>query len=303
MRQKVDAALADLTAEVIANIENDPGNWTQPWKDALGNGFPINVLTRKRYQGGNVMVLSVTAMLNGWPQNVWGTYKQWQGLEGQVKKGEKGTLGLFWKIVEKEDKETGETRTFPILNGFWLFNVSQVEGGEQITKDRFGDGLNGDVEPITRAEEFFAEVGADVTHALQDQAFYSPTRDTITLPLREQFDDANRYYATLAHEHVHWTGHSTRCNRQLDKSSRFGDDPYAKEELVAELGAVFVGGYLGLDVEPLTHSGAQYLQHWLKVLKEDSKVLWNVLSLAGKAFEWLVEEAGENGGSDDEQGE
>ncbi len=135
--------------------------------------------------------------------------------------------------------------------------------------------------PVANAEAYFSAVGADVRHG-GDRAFYCPSQDFILLPNPEGFVDAASYYSTLGHEHIHWTGTEKRCDRQFGK--RFGDQAYAYEELVAELGSAFLCAALGLDGK-LQHP--EYLGHWAKVLKAEPKTLWTVGSKASQAVAFL----------------
>ena len=302
---KMDAALAAMTAQVIEAIENDPGNWTKPWADTLAGGLPVNVATKKRYNGGNIFWLTIVAQGQNFPTNVWGTYKQWASVGGQVRKGEVSTLGMFYKqifITEEVDGEEKRKR-IPVLKSFPLFNAAQVEGADEIVAERFPQPDVGEVSPIDHAEKFFAEVGADVRFG-GDRAFYRHTAgfdgdvDFIQLPERDTFRSAEDFYGTMGHEHVHWTGYKDRLDRT--KGKHFGDEVYAREELVAELGSAFLNGYLGIS-GPTGCGHAAYLASWLKVLKEEPRALWSAVGDAAKALDFLVHEAGENGDAFDDE--
>lgn len=301
---KIDSALADMTQQVIDSIESDPGNWTKPWVSSLSNGLPINVATKNRYSGGNVFWLTIVSVSRGYSTNVWGTYKQWASVGGQVRKGSVSTLGMFYKPIRITEKKNGEEveKTIPLLKSFPLFNADQVEGGVEIARERFNVEDREGVDPIEHAEEFFTNVGADLRFG-GDQAFYAhgAGADYIQVPVRDDFLSSEAFYATLAHEHTHWTGGPARLNRT--KGKHFGDEVYAREELVAELGSAFLLGYLGIDTEAKGCGNAAYLASWLKVLKSEPKALWSVAGDAAKALDFLVHEAGENGVEDDEDEE
>jgi antirestriction protein ArdC len=117
---------------------------------------------------------------------------------------------------------------------------------------------------------------------------YSPSSDHIQMPQFQAFEELGAYYATLAHEHTHWTAKADRCDRQLGK--RFGDNAYAVEELIAELGAAFTCAHLGLGTEPRADH-ATYIQSWLKVLKSDKRAIVTAASKAQQACDWLVRRA------------
>src|SRR5881396_1282724 len=108
------------------------------------------------------------------------------------------------------------------------------------------------------------------------------------MPPFQAFEEPGAYYATLAHEHTHWTAKADRCDRQLGK--RFGDNAYAAEELIAELGAAFVCAHLGLSTEP-REDHAQYIQSWLRVLKADKRAIFTAASNARQACDWRVQQS------------
>lgn len=273
-----------VTNEIIAAIENgEAGTWMKPWVDM--GGLPINATTRKAYSGGNVLVLLITGHLNEYPSQEWATYKQWEAIGAQVKKGEKSTSCVRWNPVAcKEHKKAGvqnrcrDCRMLPF--GFALFNAAQVDG---YTPEPPAAGLS-ESERLTIAEEWFAAIGATVKHG-GDGAYYAPVGDYINMPTFAQFESPVTYYAVMAHEHTHWTGHADRCARDLQ--GRFGDDKYAAEELVAELGAAFICATLGISVA--THPNhIDYTAHWLKILRADSKAIFTAAGLASKAVEYMI---------------
>src|SRR5579862_2990935 len=145
-------------------------------------------------------------------------------------------------------------------------------------------------ERIAQADAFFGGIGATVRHG-GNQAFYAPVSDHIQMPPFAAFRDAVSYYSTLAHEHTHWTATAGRCDRQLGK--RFGDNAYAAEELIAELGAAFTCAHLGLSTEP-REDHAQYIQSWLRVLKADTKAVFTAASKAQQAADFMIQRAGDS---------
>lgn len=282
MSAKTDTVFENLTASFIARIEEGiAGEWSKPWID-LGEGLPRNAKTGKAYRGGNVLIAYATALHNGWEGPWWATYKQWDELGAQVRKGEKSTRLIFWKFLDKAD-EDGKVRRIPFANVFNVFHAAQIEGWEAPAVEE-----RDTPDQIASAESFFAAVGADVRIG-GDRAYYVPASDYIAVPALAQFDDAAAYYATLGHEHAHWTGHKNRIGREL--SGRFGSESYAAEELVAELAAAFLCATLGLSPTPRPDHAA-YLANWLKVLRNDSKALWKAASLAQEAHDHLCKAAG-----------
>lgn len=269
---------ASVTASIVKQIVAGAGEWKMPWQAIADAGEPVNATTHKAYRGGNHLVLGMVAVGRGWSGH-WATYKQWQSVGAQVRRGEKSTYGVKWSVVE--DRKTGETKLVPFT--FSVFAAEQVDGfdvperAELDTPDRIDD-----------AERFFAAVGADVRHG-GNRAFYKPSDDFIQLPELGQFGEAAAYYATAAHEHAHWTGHASRLGR--DMLSRFGSAGYAAEELVAELSAAFTCARLGISTTPRPDHAA-YLDSWLSILKADASALFTAASKAQAASDFLADRAG-----------
>lgn len=269
---------ASVTAEVVRQIEAGAGEWRMPWQAIAGAGEPVNASTGVGYRGGNHVVFGMVAVARGWSGH-WATYKQWQSLGAQVRRGEKSTYGVKWSAVE--DKVTGDRKLIPFT--FSVFSAEQVDGWAAPERAALDT-----PERIDEAEGFFGRLGADVRHG-GNRAAYSPAGDFIVLPELGQFDDAPAYYSTRAHESAHWTGHGSRLGR--DMSGKFGSDAYAMEELVAELSAAFTCARLGLSMAPRPDHAA-YLASWLRVLKADVSALFTAASKAQAASDWLADRAG-----------
>jgi antirestriction protein ArdC len=261
-----------------------------PWHTGGRHAFsPINVTSRKPYRGINTVCLWAAAQAKGYERGEWATYQQWQERGAQVRKGEKATTVVFWKFAhdsaESEDGDeshrAGSSRLL-FTRGYSVFNAAQVDG--YAPKADTEATLN---ERIAHADAFFAAVAAEVRHG-GNRAYYSPGTDHIQMPPFGAFVDGVSYYSTLAHEHTHWTASAARCDRELGK--RFGDNAYAAEELIAELGAAFTCAHLGLSTEP-REDHAQYLASWLKVLKADTRAIFTAASKAQQAADWLTHRA------------
>ncbi len=268
-----------VTDRIIAAMENGVVPWRKPW---TGSGGPTSLTTGKPYRGINSLILEVVAMSEGYDLPLWGTYKQAQALGGNVRKGEKGTPVVLWKPMEKE-KEDGSTESFMMMRYFTVFNVAQMENIEIPEKFLVKR------EPVAVldgvAEALAYPGGPDVRHAQQDQAYYSSAKDEIVLPLLEQFTSPERYAATALHEVTHSTGHADRLDRGLGNT--FGCEKYAQEELVAEIGAAMLATHLGIEVQWEQH--AAYLTSWLKVLKEDRKMIVQAAQKAQKAVDHVLD--------------
>jgi antirestriction protein ArdC len=278
-----------ITGQIVAELENGVRPWHKPW--AAGHlAGPVSRPLRangKPYSGINVLMLWITAMERGYGAPIWMTYRQAREIGAQVRKGEKGTLVVYAsKILRSEqDTKTGEEqeREIPFLKGYTVFNVEQIDGLPAHYTAAHAPRLNPE-QRIGEAEAFFAATGADIKHG-GGEACYIPSLDIVRMPAFESFTDAGAYYATLAHECVHWTQHPKRLDRDFG-GKRFGDCAYAMEELVAELGAAFLCADLELTPR-IRDDHAPYIAGWLKALKDDRRAIFTAASHAQKAADFL----------------
>jgi antirestriction protein ArdC len=215
------------------------------------------------------------------------TFKQALEFKAYVRKGEQGSVVVYAdKIIRTEtDADTGEAsaHAIPFMKGYTVFNVEQIDG----LPTRFyanAEPRLESVQRIARVESFIAATGANVRHG-GNRAFYSPASDHVQMPIIEAFRDAESYYATLAHETTHWTRHPSRLDRDFGRK-RFGDEGYAMEELVAELGAAFLSADLDLTPE-VRDDHASYIASWIKVLKNDKRAIFSAASHAQRAADFL----------------
>lgn len=268
----------EITDQMIAAIEGGmvDGKWTRPWT-MLGS-MPTNIQTGKLYSGMNALLLG---LMGG---GMWGTYKQWASLSTEevpvnVRKGEKGQ-GIIRPLMSKD--KTDPTR----MNIYgWacatVFHSTQVDGYEAPAIDTDRTFI-----PNQRAEEVIADTGADIRHG-GDRAFYVPSQDFVQSPDKLQFDSEADYYSTMLHELAHWTGHSTRLDRSLN-TTRFGNEAYAFEELVAELASTFMSAELGVHVG-FQENHAKYIAGWLKIMKGDKGAVIMAASQAQKAATFIID--------------
>jgi antirestriction protein ArdC len=278
-----------ITADIVAQLEAGARPWHQPWNAKHAAGGITRPLRNngQPYQGVNILVLWLTAFQRGFACPIWLTFNQAKELGGFVKKGEHGATVVYANSFEKTgtDADTGEetTERIPFLKAYTVFNAEQVEGlpGHYYALAQTKPNL---AERLDHAETFFTSTRFDTRHG-GNRAFYSPSLDYIQLPPFESFENRESYYSTRAHESIHATRHETRLNRSFD-SKRFGDDGYAVEELVAELGAAFLCADLGITPEVMPEH-ASYLNAWLKVLKADKRAIFTAASHASKAAEYL----------------
>ncbi len=278
-----------ITDRIAAAIEAGAGTWQMPWHpgaDGTAPRLPVNAATGKSYRGINTVVLWATARAESYPSAVWATYRQWAKLGAQVRRGEQSSPVLFWKINGPDEGEDGGStggggdgcRPRVFARGYSVFNAAQVDGYEAPALPALPE-----PERIGHAEAFFAALGADIRHG-GNRACYVPSLDQVRMPPFPAFRDAVAYYATLAHEATHLTGHPSRCNRDL--RGRFGEEAYAAEELVAELGAAFVCADLALTPEPRPDHAA-YVASWLKVLRGDKRAIFTAAAKAQVAADWM----------------
>ncbi|WP_026381711.1 ArdC family protein [Afifella pfennigii] len=279
-----------VTDQIVSELEKGVRPWLKPWnaEHAAGritrplraNGIP--------YRGINILMLWAAATGNGFAAPLWLTYKQAQELGGQVRKGEKGSLVVYANTITRteQDTETGEDleRQIPFMKGYTVFNAEQVDG----LPAHFYALQEPALDPVARderAEAFFAATRADIRHG-GNQAYYAIGEDRVQMPPFEAFRDAQSYYATLAHELTHWTRHPSRLDREFGRK-KWGDEGYAREELVAELGAAFLSAELDLTPEPRADH-ASYIASWLKVLKDDKRAIFTAAAHAQRAADYLI---------------
>lgn len=264
-----------ITDHILGAVDS-AGKW-QPCWHGITSPRPTNVTNGHRYQGVNILTCWVAQMVHDYPTQQWGSYKQWQAAGAQVKKGEKGTPILFYKQLSSEDPED-HGRIF--ARSSYVFNAAQVDGWTQPD----------DVHPITEherihtIEEWVQSVRFQAAIAESDEgsAYYKPSTDQIVMPRFSRFVSAEHYYAVLFHELTHWTG----AKHRLDREFRREKSEYAKEELVAELGAAFLAADFGI-VASTREDHTAYIASWLKALKDDKRLIVRAASLASKAAEYL----------------
>lgn len=278
----------EITATLIAQIEASPGEPVLPWRRAnLATDLPSNALTKKPYSGINIISLWSAAIDKGFNTSIWATYRQWAELGCQVRSGERSSSVIFFKEFEtapdpSDEADNGKRRVARTSN---VFNAEQVDG---FALPEPPVSL-GPVERLERVDAFITATGAHVFHG-GSRAFYRPSTDYIQMPDEAFFYDSEKhsrtesYYAVLTHECIHWSGAKQRLNRELGK--RFGDSAYAAEELVAEIGAAFLCAELGITQDTRTDH-AQYLAHWLKLLKSDNRAIFTAAAKASEAVAFL----------------
>ncbi|HEI8505925.1 TPA: DUF1738 domain-containing protein [Serratia marcescens] len=299
-----------VTDNIIGAIERGTLPWRKPWRTDrkqvyTGSVMPQNGTTGYHYNGVNVLLLWLAAQERGFHSHRWLTYRQAEAAGGHVRAGETATLAVVFKPWDKQvedadgkpqfDEQGNPLKTrIPMLKPLYLFNVAQCDNLPEtvvgVMPAEVPDEDDAWVDAKTQAQvnSLVEACGVRVEQVYQDRAFYTPLRDQIVLPQAQQFRTEADYWSTLLHELVHSTGHATRLNREgiTSSSRRFGDPVYAFEELVAELGSAFMCAQLGVfgDVQ---HDS--YLEHWLRVLREDKRALFRAAKQAREASEFLLQ--------------
>ena len=277
-----------VTERIIADLEQGVRTWLKPWHSEHAAGRITRPLRHNGtpYRGMNILLLWGEAVAKGYAAPIWMTYKQAQELGANVRKGEHGSLVVYANSISKtETNDKGEDveREIPFMKGYTVFNVEQVDG---LPAHYYAQPVNPLPlsERIEAADAFMKATGAAIHHG-GNSAFYAPARDVVQLPPFEAFKDKESYYATALHELTHWTKHKDRLERDFS-AKRFGDTGYAREELVAELGAAFLCADLGITPD-IRDDHAAYLGHWLNVLKEDKRAIFSAAAHAQRAADYL----------------
>ncbi len=277
-----------VTNKIVADLEQGVRTWLKPWNVGHTEGRITRPLRAngKPYQGINVLMLWGEAITNGFVIPVWMTYKQAAELGAHVRKGAKGSQVVYAdKITRTETGADGEEIASQIafMKAYTVFNCEQIEGLPAHFYPAPPPVLTA-LERIEAGETFAARTHATIRHG-GNRAYYSASTDHVQLPPFETFRDSESYYATLLHELTHWTKHESRLNREFGRK-RWGDEGYAAEELVAELGAAFLCADLGITPEP-REDHAAYLASWLTVLKNDKRAIFTAAAHAQKAADFL----------------
>ncbi|AZO33551.1 MAG: DUF1738 domain-containing protein [Mesorhizobium sp.] len=274
-----------VTETLLAQIDGaNPEEWTCPWHRT--GGLPKNGKTGFKYRGINILGLWCAARRFGFADARWATYRQWQALGAQVRRGEKGSFVHFFRDADNsKDRaesrdQSAQTHRRYIMRTSVVFNADQVDG---LTREPSPN------PPVTLSTDTFDEFMAATGAALRfggNEAFYCPVRDEIHLPPLNCFKTPEGYTATVGHELLHWTGAKSRLSRDL--SARYGELGYAAEELVAEIGSAFLLAGLGLANTPHPNH-ARYVASWLPLLQKDPRAIFTAATQASRATDWLFD--------------
>ncbi|MBY5594089.1 DUF1738 domain-containing protein [Rhizobium leguminosarum] len=279
---KVAELYQSVTNAIIKQLEEGVPPWVKPWKDEHRKGIgmiPSNLITGRLYSGGNILLLWLTAQAREYPSMQFCTYNQVSSIGAQVRKGERATHVIYTKHLLRKDEETGEDKPGAVVKVYPVFNLAQLDNVDpkylaaQVPDDRKAT--------HEQAISLVKGTGAKFSHGASKAAYY-PGRDEIVVPTIGTFESEDAYWGVVLHELTHWSGAEKRLNRTFGK--RFGDNAYASEELVAELGSAYVCAQLGFTP---SFRSASYIDSWLKVLKGDNRAIFSAASYAGHAATYI----------------
>ena len=286
-----------LVSSLIALLEAGTTPWRREW-DAASGGHHVNLLSGRRYRGANPALLTLGMHLRGSATPYWCGFAEAKALGIVPRKGSKAVHVLRPQVHQRDESQLLEAgRSWVSYRPVAVFNCADLvgealEGLIQKRRQLEGALRRPAPERLAAAEAVLSAWPVSVNFA-GDRAYYLPVPDRIQLPGRSAFHSAGALYATWAHEAIHSTGHSSRLARDLSGGIGAGGDggrAYAREELVAELGALLLGQRLEIGSAMANH--AAYLGHWVELLRESPRLLLQLLSDARKAADLICPEGG-----------
>lgn len=275
---------AELTQKIVEALKQGVIPWRKPWRSIPDPvRLPTNFVTKRQYNGFNILALHLAAQVHGYPASLWATYNQFRSVGAQVRKAEKATQVILWKPMTKTEEAEGEvttkTKTWLLLRTFSVFNVAQCEGEavEQYQVNSAPTGPHFREVDRTEFDHAVAATQADIRFGFEQAAYRRPPDDFIIMPNEERFHDFPAYAETLAHEICHWSEWRTGW-----KGS------YAEGELRAEIGACFVATALGIPNSGDLTNHTAYIQSWLQALENDPKFIFRASAAASKAADFIL---------------
>ena len=319
-----EKAVERFSEMMVSRLEEMKGQqWEKGWIDGGGKtqGLPQN-LSGRRYSGHNDFFLQLHTAMNSYAMPVYATFKQIHEAGATINKGEKAMPVIYWNITHRDENgkkvtdeqydamtkaEQEKCKSIPIMMGYYCYNLDQTNFKEVKTEqyarlqEQFKAPEIKDTKGMFISPEFDAMIEKQawvckINTIEGSGAFYSKSKDEITVPLKAQFNihedpkevykDGMEYYSSLVHEMAHSTGIDTRLSRDME--GRFGDKKYAKEELVAELSAAMVGNSMGFDKRILDNN-AKYVDSWIDTLKQEPKFIISVMADVSKASGMILD--------------
>ncbi|HZY38139.1 MAG TPA: zincin-like metallopeptidase domain-containing protein [Mucilaginibacter sp.] len=272
---------AIITDRIIDQLEKQFIPWRKPWTEG---GHPQNLFTKRPYNGMNTWLLGSL----GYAQNYFLTWNQLKAVGASVKKGEKGTMVVFWKRLppdtSKDNAEPQQVKS--VLRYYFVFNIAQIDNLPEVLSIPYPpDTIN----QLSACDEIIERMPnrPTIKHAKQ-KAYYDPIKDYINMPKQGSFVTPESYYCALFHELVHSTGHQSRLNRkEIVEPNKFGSEPYSIEELTAEIGACYLNSVSGIINKEFDNSMA-YIQGWIKALKNDKRMIVYASGQAQRATDYIL---------------
>ena len=270
---------------MVEDCEKNNIPWQQPYITA---NQPISVATGKHYRGLNILMLLMASFRANWQDPRWGTYSRWKAMGGQVRKGSSGTIATYykmvpWKTTNPDTNKIEETQR-PFMRYFTLFNAEQCDGIEPLLLDKGRAAQN-----IETADNYLTSAGAKVQYS-HAPPYYNYKKDYINLLHKDNYKDTKHstatesFYSAWTHELTHWTGNKERNDRVMTGDQQ--SDEYAFEELIAELGSIFLCQKLGIALEPRVDNAA-YMASWIKRIRSDNNALIRATKLAQHAIDYI----------------
>jgi antirestriction protein ArdC len=271
-----------ITERFIEQLKKGTVPWQKPWAGVQ------NIVSKKPYRGINSLILGGSDFQSPY----WLTFKQAHDLGGNIKKGEKATPVIYYKLFEKRDGNgalvlgsNGRPTRIPFIRWSNAFNLDQSEGIEPPVQTV----VQNPMQPIEKAARIVQEAKICPIYHTGFAAVYSPTEDVIRLPAQKTFRSPEAYYQTLFHEMTHSTGHASRLDREgVTLPIKFGSERYSKEELIAELGASFLSNEAGILNQVQFDNSAAYLGSWIEKFQNDPKMIFTASSQAQKSTDFIL---------------
>ena len=271
-----------ITERFIEQLKKGTVPWQKPWAGVQ------NIVSKKPYRGINSLILGGSDFQSPY----WLTFKQAHDLGGNIKKGEKSTPVIYYKLFEKRDDygnmilgSNGRPTRIPFIRWSNAFNLDQTEGIEAPAQTPTQEVI----QPLDKAAKIVSEAKTCPIYHTGFAAVYSPTEDVIRMPAQKTFRSPESYYQTLFHEMTHSTGHASRLDREgVTLPIRFGSERYSKEELIAELGASFLSNEAGILNQVQFDNSAAYLGSWIEKFQNDPRMIFTASSQAQRSTDFIL---------------
>lgn len=267
-----------ITNKLIEQLKNGVVPWRKPWVGTW-NGAYSRVM-KKPYSLSNQLLLN--------EPGEYLTYTQISCLGGNVKKGERASVVIFWKPIKISNNEDEGEKTIPYLRYYHVFHINQTEGIKPLSIEEQMEFLtpNEDAEKVIH--NYVDSSGVIFETKISDRACYNQNTDKIIVPAIEQYTDISDYYSTVFHEIVHSTGHKDRLNRLVKNALITDKDRYAKEELIAEIGAAALCHNCNVQTPDAFENSVAYVKSWLEALENDERLILQASGKAQKAVEYIL---------------